>query len=194
MEPSRAHQEMTASFRIPGGGENSPSKIIPVEIVPWQPPPPPPAFLVFFMFACYPQDCVSHFFFLSVSCPDVTPNGYPPTAISYPPTAIGYSPTAIGYPPTRQRRTYWTLRVFFSPIMAPRGVGPPELGRWTHNPPRQDAFCAVVCCFVLHAHLLAIFWFRAPRGGSLQKLHRPAQCPNVNLCVPKPKPQHMHLP
>ena len=44
-EPSRAHQGVTASFRIPGGGETFPSEIIPVEIVPWQQPlPPVPSF------------------------------------------------------------------------------------------------------------------------------------------------------
>ena len=58
------------------------------------------AFLLFFMSACYPQDCVWLLFFWSVLCPHVTPSGYPPTAIGYPPTAIGYPPTAIGYPPT----------------------------------------------------------------------------------------------
>ena len=52
-------------------------------------------FLVFFMSACYPRDCVWLLFFGVFLCAHVTPSGYPPTAIGYPPTAIGYPPTAI---------------------------------------------------------------------------------------------------
>ena len=29
----------------------------------------------------------------------ISPDGYPPTAVSCPPTAVGYPPTAVGYPP-----------------------------------------------------------------------------------------------
>ena len=38
--PSGAHQETTASFRIPEVAKFPPSEIIRVEIVPWHPPPP----------------------------------------------------------------------------------------------------------------------------------------------------------
>ena len=50
--------------------------------------------------------------------------------------------------------------------------------------PRQDTVCAIFCCFTLHARVLLLFQFSAPRGGPLAKISRAQTqtcvCPNLN--------------